>query len=457
MATSTATSRHQMQWTPQPQAAELVHQLVDQFLAGSAAGRTLQDRLRDESGTRLLDWIDYLGAPEDAGLFQQLGEVGFVASGWRQRTVWSHSAGMFPAVVFDGTDRRTLAIKVESVVDLLVAQGISDETPIEGPPLAPLRQAMIADDAGHQLWAIERHGAPGFDLPKFSADEALAVVAQQETFRRRRRMFDEETQGFDYAERLIRAAIAELGVARTCDAFFVSEREYWQRRNHAAQIQKARQDTLGLGWANHDHHTYRSSREHFTRLIAVLELLGFECRERFYAGREAGWGAQVLEQPDCGIVIFADVDLAAEEVAGDFAHDPLPARDSLGTVGLWCRLHGEAFLAAGLHHLECQFDFDAARKQLRAVGVESMKPFTEMPYLKQAFTVGPRWPVEGRRIDSLLAEGLITNEQAAEFRASGALGSHLEILQRDDGYKGFNQTGINEIILETDPRRARSH
>jgi hypothetical protein len=29
----------------------------------------------------------------------------------------------------------------------------------------------------------------------------------------------------------------------------------------------------------------------------------------------------------------------------------------------------------------------------------------------------------------------------------------LEILERNDGYKGFNQTGINEIILETDPRR----
>ena len=29
---------------------------------------------------------------------------------------------------------------------------------------------------------------------------------------------------------------------------------------------------------------------------------------------------------------------------------------------------------------------------------------------------------------------------------------HLEILERNDGYKGFNQTGISEIIRETDPR-----
>jgi hypothetical protein len=52
------------------------------------------------------------------------------------------------------------------------------------------------------------------------------------------------------------------------------------------------------------------------------------------------------------------------------------------------------------------------------------------------------------------AEGLISAEDAERFRTSGALGSHLEILQRDEGYKGFNQSGIDEIILKTDPRQA---
>ena len=120
----------------------------------------------------------------------------------------------------------------------------------------------------------------------------------------------------------------------------------------------------------------------------VLEMMGFQCRERFYAGREAGWGAQVIEQPQARITIFADVDLSPEEVAGDFAHRPLPEREQLGTVGLWCALHGEAFLEAGMHHLECQFDFDAARAQLAAAGMESMEPFTNFPYLRQAFTKG---------------------------------------------------------------------
>ena len=224
-------------------------------------------------------------------------------------------------------------------------------------------------------------------------------------------------------------------------------------RNRAGRVQYERQNRLGLGWANHDHHTYRSSRAAFPHLIAMLERMGFHCRERFYAGREAGWGAQVIEQPQARITIFADVDLSPEEVAGDFAHQPLPEREQLGTVGLWCELHGEAFLEAGMHHLECQFDFDAARTQLAAAGVESMAPFTDFPHLRQAFTKGEIWPVDPQRIERLLKQRRITPEQADRFRREGALGSHLEILERNDGYKGFNQTGISEIITRTDPRR----
>jgi hypothetical protein len=81
-----------------------------------------------------------------------------------------------------------------------------------------------------------------------------------------------------------------------------------------------------------------------------------------------------------------------------------------------------------------------------------MAPFTYFDHLKQAFTEGEVWQVSGRRIDAALVEGLITEAQASRFRDCGSIGSHLEILQRDDGYKGFNQTGISEIIRETDPR-----
>jgi hypothetical protein len=148
------------------------------------------------------------------------------------------------------------------------------------------------------------------------------------------------------------------------------------------------------------------------------------------------------------------VDLSPEELVNDFAHEPLPERKHLGTVGLWCGLHGESFLQAGMHHLECQFDFDSLREQMeREGGIKTMKPFTDFPHLRQAFTEGERWPVKEGRLAALLERGQITAEQAAQFRTQGAIGSHLENLERNDGFKGFNQKGVSEIIAKTDPRQ----
>ena len=144
---------------------------------------------------------------------------------------------------------------------------------------------------------------------------------------------------------------------------------------------------------------------------------------------EATWRAAIK-------VDSVDQWLAAQRIEGHGLVEgrPLALCDSLGTVGLWCRLHGEAFLQAGMHHLECRFDFHAARTQLGAAGIGQMEPFTNLPYLKQAFT----------------------RDEADRFRRSGAIGSHLEILERNEGYKGFNRAGINEIIRDTDPRRTES-
>jgi len=192
-------------------------------------------------------------------------------------------------------------------------------------------------------------------------------------------------------------------------------------------------------------------------LIRILEKLGFVCRERFTPGPEAGWGAQVIEHPNTGVTIFADVDMSPEELLGDFARQPMPPREELGTVGLWCALHGEAFLEAGMHHLECQFDFERLREQLAGEGVGMMKPFSSFPYLKQAFSEADLWPVEERRIEILLRQGKITSAQAERFRHEGALGAHLENLERNEGFKGFNQTGIDSIIAGTDPRFAGAH
>jgi hypothetical protein len=107
-----------------------------------------------------------------------------------------------------------------------------------------------------------------------------------------------------------------------------------------------------------------------------------------------------------------------------------------------------------MHHLECQFDFDSLRQQMEQGGLKVMPPFTNLPYLRQAFTEGERWPVDPGRIERALDARYITQQQAEQFRKNGAIGSHLENLQRDQGFKGFNQKGVSDIIARTDPRQA---
>jgi hypothetical protein len=53
----------------------------------------------------------------------------------------------------------------------------------------------------------------------------------------------------------------------------------------------------------------------------------------------------------------------------------------------------------------------------------------------------------------LRSRGLITDEQFEQFAKEGAIGSHLENLQRKGGFKGFNQKSVSVIIEATDPRR----
>jgi hypothetical protein len=455
-ADDTLTALTAFTWSPRPEPAHFVQRLLKECVAQSPFAGGLAERMHVKTGTRLLDWIDHFGLPENDPALQELDAIGYTRADQHGVEAFEHREGLFPRIRIHRGLARQLAIKVESVADFLAANELAS-IEIEGPPLASVRVAPVAYEGSVEVLAVERHGSLAFDPNPHEQVPLAATLRQTESLRLRRRNFASDDDGFIHAIQLIEETIVDVGRDRACEIFFAAEREYWLRRNTAGRMQKARQDLLGLGWANHDHHTYRSSRANFSLLIAFLERLGFQCRERFYAGMEAGWGAQVIEHPVTGVTIFADVDMSPEEVSQDFSHDGLRPRDQLGTVGLWCALHGEAFLQAGMHHLECQFDFAATRDQLKQAGIETMPPFTDLPHLRQAFTRGEQWTVDPNRVERLRSAGQITDEQARQFLQKGALGSHLEILQREDGYKGFNQKGISEIIAATDPRRAAAH
>lgn len=253
---------------------------------------------------------------------------------------------------------------------------------------------------------------------------------------------------FATADSLVKSFGQDMAAHIVCEG----ERRYWVSRNYAARIQKMRQDILGMGWSNHDHHTFRSSRKHFTRLVELFSRLGFTKRERFYAGKEAGWGAQVMENSTAGLSLFLDVDLAPEEVSLDFSTQQLEELDQLGTVGLWCALHGDSILKAGMHHLAVDCLFGDLILDVQKYGVAFMAPFSDFDYLKQSFSKGEIWEVDPLRVQNILDQKRITQEKAEQFLRKGVLGSHLENIQRRDGYKGFNKKNVNVIIKETDPR-----
>jgi hypothetical protein len=427
-------------WPVCYEAENWVLEQLDDFCKRDSFTRALRDRMRDETGTLLIDWVDHMVvSPRHESTLRSLGHTDDEFGLW-------HPEAMLPRVLLR-EGQSWLAIRVDSIADFAAAHGINAE--LEGDPFSRFRRLVVAP----QLHVVERRGYRGYELGKHTADSLKSTLRAFELWKTRPRNSDDFAPSLAVLDRIV----GMVGRDMACHIVFAEERAYWERRNRAGQVQKRRQDVLGLGWANHDHHTFRASRERFLDLMKVLEKLGFDRRERYYAGAQAGWGAQILEQPVEGIVAFCDVDLQPEETEIDFSRRGLPPSKKLGTIGLWVGLHGESFLQAGMHHLECRFDHALLRDQLAGLDVNTMKPFSDFPFLKQAFTEGERWPIRHERAERLLRAGLITDAQFREFTTQGAIGSHLENLERKGGFKGFNQKSVSVIIQATDPRSQPAH
>ncbi len=440
-------------WETHEELDDFVRERVEIFLSNHRFAKELSGKMLNETSTRFVDWIDHIAIPEKEvkdSVLIKLGLVEMKEIESREGTrVFKHPRSyLFPILLCKG-DENVIALRPENIDEFLQVLGMGIVP--EGKPFSAIRWATIEREGNFTLAAIERRGYDGF-IEKEDKDvsEYLQVLTQ---FYCRQRYFRTDQEGMDYTLKLVRQAVRELDSARVSDAFFRAERAYWQKRNRAGQVQKDRQDRLGLGLGNHDHHTYRSSRTSFTKMIAIFEAMGYTCREKYYAGDKAGWGAQILEHKVCNIVVFTDVDLASEETSIDFSHKGLPEKKELGTVCLWIGLHGESMLQAGMHHLEARFLFDKLKADLEKQGVAVMTPFSYFDFLKQAFTQGDVWAVDKSRLDRLLSNGSINREQYDKFLKEGAIGSHMENLERDQGFKGFNKASVTKIIEKTDPRK----
>jgi len=446
-------------WGRYPDAEAFVERSLGEFVASVPMAQSLSRALLTRTGSRLVNWLDHLVLAAGDTPRGQLADLGFepeqVPAEPGDR-VYHHPGAIFPRIILRQQTTAepgctiAAAIHVEDISHYLMANQLA--VPIEGTLVSPYRRARVWQGNGRQLLIVERRGHRGFVPTELPSDYPQRYLRAFEEWATRPRLSADDTTAMEQTLNLARSLVSEMGADSAAWIAFEAERAHWQGRNRAAQVQKACQDSLGLGWANHDHHTFRSSRDHFSLLIKILETFGFHARERFYAGAEAGWGAQVMEQPTCRFAVFADVDLSPYEVEGDFAHTDLLPRQELGTVGLWCALHGESMLTAGLHHVAGRFDFERVTANLSEWGIAMMRPFSDFAYLHQAFTHGERWEVAPDRLERLSAVGQIDAVQQATFAEMGAIGSHLENIQRGEGFKGFNQQTVSDIIRRTDPR-----
>ncbi len=445
-------------WGLHSEAERFLQEIVEEFLSKNQVAARLATAMMDNASLRFFDLIDHIIVPKDSRIEDKLFDFGFeIGDDFKIdnpdiATLFVHNRStLFPVIVVE-EGAIEIVIRTESLSHFI--QMIGAGNVIIGAPFTPYRVATITLGGNHILSAVERRGYSGFSrFPVTDTEDVAEYLRVLDLFYTRRRRFDDDCDGLEYTFDLVRTSVSNLGVSRVCDAFFRAERQYWESRDVVGRIQKNRQDRYGIGWANDDHHTYRSSRSCFSTLIAILEVLGFVRREQFFAGQQAGWGAQVMEHPECGIVVFADVDITDEEKGKPFADIGMDESDRFGTVGLWVALHGESMLQGGLHHLAAKVDYAHARTALDSLSAGVLAPFSHFDFLKQSFSKAVRREVDKRRLSRLLEDGVISEEGMKVFSENGAIGSHLEIIQRGHGFKGFNQDAVTAIIQATDPRK----
>ena len=305
------------------------------FLRGNQFALEIAKRIEDHTKTRFFDWVDHMAFSEKRFDMQDIILLGYKEKKDLQlppETMMYHVPGsdLFHILIHPG-DTTELAIRPENIRDFKRTWSVRSE--INGTENAPYNTLEVAHQDDKLLLACERRGYDGFVVKEPSdMNEYLGAL---DFFKTRKR---ETAKDLTILEEGISKFSSNLDSGRLADSFFKAERQYWIDKNRAGRHQRRLQDDMGLGWANRDHQAFRCSRENFSRIVRIFESLGMRSRERFYAGAQAGWGAQVLEHPVTKEAVFADVDLESEESSGDFAHKGLAQKKDLGTVGLWVGL-----------------------------------------------------------------------------------------------------------------------
>ncbi|MCP5107793.1 MAG: hypothetical protein GY950_30675 [bacterium] len=434
-------------WQLYPEAEQWVLAQLEEYRGANPGIGVLEEELLEKVGARLIDFVDYL-VVDSGDLGQQLEGYGYV----EKDGVWTHAGSALPRVVVGPHAGRSkgVAVKVDDIGQFLLVRGLF--LPVDGGLYTRFRRCEISTVNDVSLWVVERRFSDTIEPVSESSGYLDLYFETLNRWRIRGRHFESDDAAVVETTALAERQVKAAGVDLAAYLFFEAEQEYFMSKNRAARLHKMHADKVGVGWANRDHHTYRNFREHYAQMLKFFLTLGFKPRERFYAGEEAGWGAQVMENSSIDVSLFLDVDISPEELEIDFFNKKLEFKGAeMRAAGFWSFLHGGSLAEAGLHHVAVRSYFTGFPGSFKADGIKMMEPFSTLPYLKQSFTWGEFWPVKEERIRKLLADGLLEKEAAERIALKGAVGSHVENIQRADGFKGFNKQRISDIIVETNP------
>ncbi|HER35696.1 MAG TPA: hypothetical protein ENO19_09560, partial [Halothiobacillaceae bacterium] len=260
------TNRDEFVWHRHPEAERYVVEHLDELVTAMPAVNGLAQRLAEHTNTRLIDWLDHLIVADGDRARGELADLGFqmeeveVEAG---DTVYHHPGTILPRIVLRNRARSAgttlgAAVQVEDASHFLMTHHLTAS--VEGSILGPYRRAVAWQNGDLALLVVERRGHDGFVPTDTVPRQASRYLAAFERWATRPRDFEDEREGMAHTLELARLLVSDLGAGRAAWVAFAAERAHWERRNKAGQVQKTRQDTLGLGWANHDHHTFRSSR-----------------------------------------------------------------------------------------------------------------------------------------------------------------------------------------------------
>ncbi len=414
-------------WSDYSEAHAFVQGIIKQSFDAAPEAEALMQRLLSGCGLSAFDMIDHIAMPKSE-LAERLG-WSFTGGAWRAPhpllpPIWE-------------SPRMQIGFRVEAMEAFFAALG--REGAIDGARFGPFRIATFTSMNAVTFCAVERFGWVGLKPPPPSARIIRRARIHQQIFRTRRRQFQNIERALAYTLRLSQAAAADLGPQWAGALFARAEREYWQTRSALASTPHRRQRAAGVGWCTTANLSYASSRAHLPKLIQILETLGYRHRATLVRRRDAlDWAALPFDPPPGAPIIRVHFDLAPYETVDEVLRGATAPLTWHGRPGIWCALHGESILEAGLHGLSARYDPACAR----LLSTNDYQARSSGDCQDDLPTFWEHRPVSPGRADALEREGYLPPLQTENYRLLGAGASYFSAVTA----KGLDPEKIGSLF-----------